>query len=629
MKKFYYILIALLIYLGSGAVGLGARFPEQELRSQLDRLFYAEQYLLDIRVSPLKNPGGTLATPNSPPLPLPGLAIVPLPTGTPGSHTLGDPSKSPYDLLLVVDTSISQARQNIAAEVIKRHLESYGFDKSTKVDIRRQPILKVVPKDLAPLASRDPFQGSGSKPAEQKPDQDGKTPPNGAQEKTQDNQKQNIYDFIEHKRELATKVLITLWTAGASLIALFAFLHRPRKSNGAPREVPSPAHGVQGNGPSPQKATPQGGTKAGLSKEDLFSKDEALFKQVQEMVQEAQQAPHKVAHILTRWVEATDERSRYGSIFLKNCDIKTTESICKNLHPSDIEKLISRSISDFEPFSDDNRRALELMRNELAMMAAQQSFKEKLNPLPFLKIISDDDLAKLLDASSLKELAMIATLVPAHRLTRFFETHPQITYKDLLTSVALLEDLEPQHFVPLQLRLEEKLQKISSIVVTKDQKVNSIKQLIISIKDPKIQSEAARSTFVNQTKLFEDIRPSLILFEDLINLSQRAAKVLFQSIDGEALGIAWSGLSIDANFIASLLPEAIRETFLQTTALTPEHVDQCNAWQRVLTHFEDLKASGLISSSEIRLAQQKTDLSWSTSLSQIPDDKGGPRREAA
>jgi flagellar motor switch protein FliG len=269
------------------------------------------------------------------------------------------------------------------------------------------------------------------------------------------------------------------------------------------------------------------------------------------------------------------------------------------------------------------------MRNELAMMAAHQSFKEKLNPLPFLKVISDDDLAKLLDASSLKELAMIATLVPAHRLTRFFETHPQISYKDLLTEVALLEDLEPEHFVPLQLRLEAKLQKISTIVVTKDQKVNSIKQLIISIKHPKIQTEAARSTFFDQPKLFEDIRPSLILIEDFINLPQRAAKVLFQSVDGEALGTAWSGLTIDVDFISGLLPEAIKETFVLALAQTPEPVDQCHAWQKILTHFEDLKASGLISSSEIRLAQQKTDRSWSASISQNPGDDGSPLREAA
>jgi hypothetical protein len=598
------ILLWIILGILSTTRGVAQEVVEREIRRQLDRLFYSEQYILDFKR--LAMPAGQVQGLNDEPLP--GLSIIPSesPSGVETKNGTRKPEavgKMEMDILVIFDTSVTAVRQQIAEEVIKRHLKAIGVEKKSNLEFRRQPILKVMPKDLVPPSARGDSNPAPSAPASTL------NPMNNPEGK------QNFWEFIEHKKELASKVLVALWTAVASLVALFVFLTRLR-SPAAVKEI-SP----QSERPPTVESPALGPAKNALKKDELFSADENTVRQIHEIVQESQNAPHKVATILGRWLEVSDDKAKYGSFFLKNCDIKTTEAICKHLHPSDIDRLVSRNIGDFDPFSDENRRTIQFMRNDLAIMAAQQTFKEKAQPLLFLRTVPDEDLVKTLEKCTLHELAMVATLLPAHRIARVIEHHGSINYAMLLSEVSKLGELSPEHFEPLKKKLQDQIEQLSTIVVSKDEKIGAIKQILNQIKDPHLQSLSAQVTYAENLEYYTACRPYLTLYLDLLHLPLRALKIFLRSIDGEALGVILSQTDHPLDELMELMPEAIRQQFQDSVKLIHSPQAKADAWKNLVANFDDLKLSGLITPADLQAARAKTDTQFKMSYGENDNNK--------
>jgi hypothetical protein len=564
-------------------------FNDADVRKQLDRLMFPEQYLLDVTVVPIAV--SNVPAPNE--RPLPGLPFFGNSAGD--AAAMGLPNNGPgnadglSDVLLVIDIGVSDERARLAEEVVRRYADAAGVKSKMRLTVRRDPILKVAPPELAPLPERriDP-KAPGQAAAEQAP-----TPP-------------NIYDFIENKRDLATRTLLVLWTALASLVGVFALMSRRGKQNGDAR-APLGKLAGEGKSKSAKAAAGDNGRKA-LTKDEIYSQDAALHKLAQEIVSEAAKQPAKVAGVLGRWIGDSVENAKYANLFLRNCDIATVESICRHLHPSDVDKLVEHGVDDFDPFGAENKKVLDLMRTELARLAARNVFSQRAEPLAFLKTVSDHDLAKILADESLRDLAMVATQLPMHRLQAFFDHQPEEKLQAMMSEVVHLEDVRQEELDAMAERFKLRIKALGQVVVDDAAVDEAARQVVSVTRDPRRQVRLAATLQRQSIEVFRKARPEILLVADLRHFGPRPSKVIFQTIDGEQFGMAMAGLSGDTPEWLQSLPEAFAASYQQARGREHETKDREAAWQRIQRVVADLVGSGLITTAEMNQAKQQTDL---------------------
>jgi hypothetical protein len=592
---------------------------EARLRRQLERLFFAEQYFLDITAAPA--PGGPTDAE-----PLPGLAALSALSDGTGSASGGEGN---LDILLVLDKSVSRERQKIAEEMVRRQIEAEGLARRAKLTVRQQAMLKVPPAELAPLAARSIDDKAAAAPS----------PSTGQAPQAADEQtpRTNIFDFIENKRELATRVLLVLWTAIASLVAIGALLGSRRRAlaGGQPSataqaapQAAAPSSSVNGAGAG--AGTPGSPVRMALTKDEIYSKDAALYKLARELVDEAAEAPEKFAGVITRWLEASEENVRYAAVFLKNCDMKTVEKICRGLHPSDAELIVSRDLSDFDPFSDENRKVLGLIRGEVARVAAKHSVKSRPEPLSFLKQLSEEDLARVLAGESPGIVALVATQVPAHRLARYLESLPLAECQAIMDMVIMHKDVAEQDFAEIKPKLEAKIQALGSVLVDDAARLATARQMLSAMGHAARQAGLARELASSHVQTYNAVRRHLLLAPDLCWLPPRAAKLVFQTIDGEVIAAAVGDAQLDWDALGRSMPEAVSEAFTRAVSREFSTDERVNAWRSVQQVIENLQGGGLLSSAELNVAKARTDeqyLATGADAAKASDDSAGSTSE--
>jgi len=547
---------------------------EARLRTQLERLFVPEQFVLDVRER-LDAPSASEQEP------LPGLA------------NLSAQREGGVDVLLIVDRGVSRDRQVIAEQLLNRQLEAAGIAKASTVIVRQAPMLKVTPPELRPPVPSAPT----ASPAPQA--QGNPTPP--AKEPT------SLFDFIEGKRDLATKVFIALWAAAASLLAIFAIVGRLARSRSAAPRDPVVVSGGGSRAEGGASAEPRSARTKAATKDEIYSRDAALHKMAQELVEEAGRSPEKIATVIARWVEANDENARFASIFLKNCDMRTVESICKHLHPADAELVINRDTGELDPFGDENRKVLEQMRSEVARFAARGAIPPRPEPLQFLRQLTDDQLVPLLESESPRAVAMVATQVPAHRLSRYFTTVSEEVCRSVLALIPSVRDATAEEFESLRERLERRRSERSTLIVDAESCTNTARQVISSVGLAARQQRLARELQVNDPGMFASLRKSVLLADDIPLLPPRASKAFFQSIDGDVLAAALGDTSIDHEALKVIMPEAVREGFARGLERARDDGERQSAWREVQNVVESLVASGLVSANELAQAKARAD----------------------
>ncbi len=573
IKRWLLMPLSVCMFVSTSTAAVGNDLLEAKIRQQLERLFFAEQFFLDVSVD-----SGAPADEK----PLPGLTV----SQTPQSQT---------SILLVLDVSISNERLKIAEEMVGRQVAGEGQTGQVKVTVRKESIMKVPPKELAPLA---PQSAQPAPPASNTPEV-----------KEEEKKEMTIYDFIETKRDLATRVLVVLWSALASIVAIYALLSRVSRKDGPQQRPVEPGRdaSTSGNGGASGGQANTPASRTALTKAEIYSKDSALHKLSLELVEEAGRAPDKIAGVITRWIESSEENVRFAGMFLKNCDMKTVEAVCRHLHPSDAAVVVSKDTGDFDPFSEENRKVLGLMRGEIAKLAANQSVKTKPEPLLFLRQITDDQLKKILEGESHQLVAMVSTQIPVHRLARYFESIPTEDCKKILEMVVELNDVVEEDFAAIKAKLNDKFRGLSDVLVDDDSKVLTARQLLSSVGLASKQLALAGDLLVSHPDTFKQIRKQIFLISDLAWLPARSAKIFYQSLDGETLAAAVGDSIFDKQQLMNLMPEAIRESFLRAAQIEKSDADRIESWRRIQDVFESLMSSGLISPNEINVAKAKSD----------------------
>lgn len=567
-------LIALLLTVATGAFAQvnPQQALEDKIREKLDRMFTSDQYMIDIQTT-----GGSASMQNADAF-LPGLELMG-PSANIGNGQGSSPTQNLSngllrgDLLLIIDKSISKERVRVAEDIVRRIVNGERLSKSIRVAVKQQDIIKVPPAPpAAPAAPPEP----------------------------------SIFDHLEANKDLVMRGLMVLWGAVISLMAAHFTLKRLLGQMGsrASEETPVPRRGgfTAAEGTSEKSSDEVAKRKLAASKEELYSKDQALLNSISEVVSEAKSEPRKVSKIFTRWVSQSEENARFAGIFLKNCDIKTIENVCSLLHPSDLEKILAHNIQEFDPFSDENQKVLERMRADMALLAAEQLLKEKPDPLEFMRILSDEDIALVLQDEPLDTLALVATQIPAHRLMRFYSGLKPQVLNDLLAVISHIHSPSLDDFDAIREHLQRKTATLSSSLFNDKARVKTIAHLIDVVTVPGTQITMLERLRQENKTLFAIVRPQIFMASDLNHLSVRALTVLIQTLDPAIFATALAGLGVDFDKFAGHLPEAYQAIFIDGVRRTYEINMQEQAWRRIKLTLKEMIGNGLIAQSEMMAA---------------------------
>lgn len=558
------ILAILMMSAGVAFAQLGGKeLLEQKLQTKLDRILNAEEYLLDVRVSSDK-----AAVEASSDKFLPGLQVLgPI---ADGGESLGRTVflGGSVDLLLILDKKVSAERARVARDIITRTIEAEGLKNSVKFSSQQRDIKKTQDPPAPPVPPREP----------------------------------SIFEQLVQEKEFLSRVLLVFWGGIVSLMSVYFVLRRfLLRTNEASNQFGSSPES-RGAMVAPPSHAPEGSktnVKSEKTREELYSKDEALLNLIKEITEESKSHPKKAARILSRWVSQGADLSRAAAIYLRNCDIKTVELVCQAMHPSDLEKITANKIEDFEPFGSDNQRVIERMRSDLAILASEVVLRDRPDPLNFLRRLSDDEIRNLLDGETEETVALVASQLPAHRLQKFYDSVPPESIKGIVSKLSSLKSASVRDFESLQALLNNKIQIMSNNLVSEKDLVSSIQSTIIALASPTLQCELATALKHENPSVYDKVRSTILLPTDLRFLPGRVKSLLTQSVDADTLGVALSGFGISFDELLDELPGPYQSVFRDAQGRRSEVSVVNDAWRRVKVVLTDLSASGLVSATEI------------------------------
>jgi hypothetical protein len=571
----------------------GKELLEQRLQTKLDRILNSEEYLLDLRVAS-ENSAADVSSDKF----LPGLQVlgpvVESGESIGGSIVLSDR----VDILLILDKKVSAERARVARDIVARTIEAEGLKNSVKFSSQQRDIKKTQDPPVPPPPPREP----------------------------------SLFEQLIQEKEFLSRVLLVFWGGLVSLMAVYFMLRKFLLRQDAPEGQLSSAQNSSGNAPPTPGLSPavgKGSGKGEKTREELYSKDEALLNLIKEITEDSRSHPQKAARILSRWVSQSADLSRAAAIYLRNCDIKTVELVCQAMHPSDLEKITANKIEDFEPFGGENQRVIERMRSDLAVLASEAVLRDRPDPLNFLRRLSDDEIRSLLDGETEETVALVASQLPAHRLQKFYDSVPPESVKAIVSKLSSLKSASVRDFESLQALLNNKIQMLSNNLVNEKELMVSIQSTITALASPTLQWELANALKFENPSVYEKVRPTILLPSDLRFLPGRVKSLLAQSVDADTLGVALSGFRIPFDELLEELPGPYQSVFRDAQARRSENSVVNAAWRRVKVVLMDLISSGLVSVGEVSFTIRRAEESAQTEVENPNASVAGSDRGAA
>lgn len=611
MKK---ILLTTLILLSAQPGFAAGTKLEEKVRNQFERMFFTEQYVLDLKVS--KGDSGKSEAQSAPidEENLPGLGF----TGTKFSDLLeegpvvADPDALRFDprnrveALVVLDETVSETRAELAYEVLRRLASSVAPEQNIRIDIQRQKILKTQPPALrvAPLKAEDSEPLKEPEKQEDLPEAN----PQASQNKGDGDRAPTALEWFAKNQDLSLRILALAWSALASLLAVYILLKRIFFKDTLPKESENRSRAQNSNpvSDSPNSSQSNGSNKK-ATREELYSKDEATLRFIQQMSQEISNAPKKVAKLISKWVETSEENVRYAALVMKNCDISTIEAVCANMHPGEINLIFSQQLDSFDPFSEENIRVLDILKGELAVLAATPAEKEKQDPMEFTKTLSDEELSRILIDEPPAIIAKIAALVKPHRIQKLFTQLPGDVLAKVFDEMANMAPITPEAASGLELKLRYKLDVVESHLVKREDRSKIISQALAVVKDPGRQLALSIKLLNTDEKLFDEVRTEILLPADLNKFSLKLVKLITQYIDADTLGTSLSGMRLSFKQLEGQLPSAYLAVFLEKLQIEVSKDLREKAWNKVRSEVKHLLRSGLITERELALSKLSKD----------------------
>lgn len=376
----------------------------------------------------------------------------------------------------------------------------------------------------------------------------------------------------------------------------------PKSESAGDSSVRSPAH--EAKKAEEAKALRFGRFGAGaLNRAQLFSRDSLLYETTREVTEQAEKHPERIAHLLTHWIETGDHRHTACVTLLNNFDMKVTESILMKMVPSDIEQIHPHIGEQFDPFSEENAQVMIEARQDILKLTALDRRDNQRDDFQFLNAVDEDFLSQLLKTEPVENLALVATQIPGHRFSAALlsrsESEIQLFFKIFCEMKHIEEDV--WKLVSRKLKAEYEILKGSTL--SNKSKSMAVISLVNKIKDGNLQKQIMNQINNVSPDISARVRDAVILFEDLVHMNDRAARIFLLEAQIVTVLRAYHGLdAVVLDRVGQLLPKSKGEIFSieRKNGMMYSDEEAQTAQAELVAHAFKLVESGVIKFDDIK-----------------------------
>ncbi|HMN69159.1 MAG TPA: hypothetical protein PKC28_11520, partial [Bdellovibrionales bacterium] len=262
---------------------------------------------------------------------------------------------------------------------------------------------------------------------------------------------------------------------------------------------------------------------------------------VEEIRAQAEEHPERVGELVKRWIQEGDVGVRNASILLRNFKFSMVEKVMSKMVASDLDCLQNYLDLEFDFFSEQNERVILEARQELMKIVASNSNHYQVRGMDFLGSLETHVLSELLRDEPVRALVVASVAIPSNRMAEVLKGLPKIKQHEYFVSLVGVDRAEPGEVERLHGHLNKKLQTMNQLLLTEDQKAESIVQLLKNLTEEAQKVQVLGSISNQNRAIFERVRSQVTLFEDVLGLPDRALKILTSDQDPVIILSARSG----------------------------------------------------------------------------------------
>jgi len=425
--------------------------------------------------------------------------------------------------------------------------------------------------------------------------------------------------LFRNKDEFRSLFFSLILAAGALLLlnGILTMLKEREKSKQSAKDAKSPptmmAQPAASAPPAQQSAE---AAKAGAKKEqvkignplpgreDLYSRDSAFFQMAEEIRDQGDKHPERIAELVNRWLQTGEVGIRNSSTLLHNFSFKIVEKIMDKMVASDLDHLRDYVNMEFDFFSPQNTRVILEARQELMKIVASASNRHRVSGFEMLAKLETHVLVELFRGDPIRNLVVACAEIPSHRIGEVLASFPTKEQSMFFTELCAVQQIESAEILKIQKHIDDKLKSLNSLMFTEDQKVTSIVQLLRNIESEDQKLDILNSIRDQSSKIFNRVRATVNLFEDVVQLPSRALKVLITGEDPVIISQAFSRQPSDYKLkLRELLSKSAQEIFDFESHSQPSPEEFSRATRRMVERFEGLLFDGVISQHDVRRGQ--------------------------
>ncbi|MCB9072021.1 MAG: hypothetical protein H6623_00245 [Bdellovibrionaceae bacterium] len=330
----------------------------------------------------------------------------------------------------------------------------------------------------------------------------------------------------------------------------------------------------------------------------------AIIALIEELRIEAKTHPAALAQLLTLWVQGGANDQRHCGLLLAIFDIDTVNQIMKEMVPSDLDKIAPHINLEFDPKREENLIILIRAKQDLFKIAARSNQKKeyKLN-LDFLSKSEDDVLAEILRGEPPQVFALISTIVPVHRFIDLINLMPNEKQSEYFQTLCHINSMPQTNRQEIESKLRTKFHKISEMSLTQNEKSRTITSILRQIQNPDRKKFILNEIKLGDIETYNQIKYHVLLFDDIMHLSDKALKILMIATKAESLAIVFSNSDRSLNDrVINSLNKSQAEIFIYELkrGYTPPIEEIYKHQSELISRLEFLIDQGLIARKEIQ-----------------------------
>lgn len=433
-------------------------------------------------------------------------------------------------------------------------------------------------------------------------------------------QENAIETLLKHKRELIPLGLGLLSAIGILILinGILAILREKQKKNSedekqapGPSAPPMPTFSAQplplnNSANSPSTRNPKPG------RDELYSRDEAFHGLVEEIRQQAEAHPERIAELIRRWLQSGEVGVRKAATLLQNFSFKIVERIMDQTVPSDLDHLRKYTDLEFDFFSPQNTRVVMEARQELMKIVASANSQQRPRGFEFLAKQETQLLIELFRDEPVRHLVLASAEIPAHRLAEIIANLPPETQSEYFVELCKIRNADAKEINAVQMHFAEKMRSFNQLLLTESQKVESMATLVRSLPFEEQKMAVLQTISREDAKIYAKVRGMITLFDDIRKLPDRALKMLISDEDPVIVARAFSREAPSTQTrVFELLPKSSQEIFsfeIQNPNGVGDH-EYRMACSHLVAKIDQMIYEGVISSHDISREAMAPDVS--------------------